>query len=226
MGGARGRWAGGRSEPSPLAAARPAGRAAADRPGPRAGANGGDEVAEVLAAADVATLADHQAQPCGGECWELGQGLQGEGPEHIDSAGPQGGRRHWRAVAGKTAPHGIKVHMQLAGDAAHAPLLPPSSAPYRARRARQAYRLEGPPPCPPSSASGTVAVRAVVAAQAGCTPWPRQPATFAATEHPATTAYRQGSQAGAPRSAERGAHVIDGASHDESKNRSRVLTAE
>jgi hypothetical protein len=91
--------------------------------GRRARAHGGDEVAEVLTAADVATLADHHVQPRGGERGELGQGLQDEGPEHIDAAGPQWRGRHWRAVQCEHTPHGVAVHMQLAGDSAHAPLL-------------------------------------------------------------------------------------------------------
>ena len=57
--------------------------------GDRTRAHAGDEVAEVLAAAAVATLADHAEQPHGSEFGELGEGLQDERPVHIDPARAQ-----------------------------------------------------------------------------------------------------------------------------------------
>jgi len=49
--------------------------------------------------------------------------------------------------------------------ARHTAVAPPSSARCRARHGHQASRPERPLPCPPSSASGTVVARAVVAAR-------------------------------------------------------------
>jgi len=123
--------------------------------------------------------------------------------------------------------------------ARHTAVAPPSSARCRARHGHQASRPERPLPCPPSSASGRVVARAMVAAWVAV--WPkaatalgdapsRRPISQAPPAHRqrrrACLAALQGGQAGEPRSAERGAHDITDASCDEPENRSRVLTAE
>ena len=84
-------------------------------------AHAGNDMAEVLRAAAVAAFVDHREQPCGGERGELDQGREDEVAVRIDATGPQ--RRSRRGLAGlrEHAPHGIAMHMQLAGDGAHAP---------------------------------------------------------------------------------------------------------
>jgi hypothetical protein len=86
--------------------------------------------------------------------------------------------------------------------ARHTAVAPPSSARCRVRRGHQASRPERPLPCPPSSASGTVVARAVVAAQGRrLAPRPHSVADAPAPKQPCppTAAPRQpGRPAGRP----------------------------
>ena len=121
--------------------------------------------------------------------------------------------------------------------ARHTAVAPPSSARCRARHGHQASRPERPLPCPPASASGTVVARAVAAARASvCRMVPTAVTDACPCAVPHTPAHQQrrraclaalqGGQAGERRSAQRRAHALTGASHDEAPTRRRVLTTE
>ena len=89
----------------------------------RARAVAGHEVAEVVGAARVATLAHHGVQAAGGERGELGQRLEHERQVGVDLAGAQRRLRAHHAGLSKHALHGVAVQVQLAGDGAHTPAL-------------------------------------------------------------------------------------------------------
>ena len=91
--------------------------------GRRARSHRAHQVAEVAALAGVAALAHHVVEPAGGQRRVLLQGLADEGPVRLDEARAKRDARRRGAMLAQDAAHRIAVHVQLARDGSHAPVL-------------------------------------------------------------------------------------------------------
>ena len=91
--------------------------------GRRAQAHRAHQVAEVAALAGVAALAHHVVEPAGGQRRILLQGLADEGPVRLDEARAQRNAGRRSALRAQDTAHRVAVHVQLARDAPHAPVL-------------------------------------------------------------------------------------------------------
>ena len=96
---------------------------AQERFGRAARAHRGHQVAHVAGAAVVAALADHGMQPAGRQRGVLAQRLDHEGAVRIDAGRSQHALDQLKPMLGEHAAHGVAVHVQLARDGAHAPML-------------------------------------------------------------------------------------------------------
>src|SRR4030095_16700871 len=82
----------------------------------------GDDVTEVIGAADIAALAHHAVEAAGGQLWELLQRCKDERQVGIDLRGP-GMANARQAGLGQHPGNGAVVNVQLSGDGVGAPSL-------------------------------------------------------------------------------------------------------